>query len=143
MYIKILNKGKTYIVSLNIYKCNFEKEMCRSTDTEFHFNIFLVHSIYEPCEDTEYIKKMGEDCLKTYYRNLTAATDHHSFCRFVQAKPFLKEATVKIIVAYFYFLKTIYESFKLFRKHIISKHINRMFMKTEIHTFTTTVIHLL
>ncbi|XP_052706562.1 uncharacterized protein LOC128182012 isoform X2 [Crassostrea angulata] len=40
-----------------------------------------MHSIYEPCEDTEYIKKMGEDCLKTYYRNLTAATDHHSFCR--------------------------------------------------------------
>eukprot|EP00105_Crassostrea_gigas_P031038 XP_011453603.1 PREDICTED: uncharacterized protein LOC105346629 isoform X2 [Crassostrea gigas] len=40
-----------------------------------------VHSIYEPCEDTEYIKKMGEDCLKTYYRNLTAAIDHHSFCR--------------------------------------------------------------
>lgn len=89
---------------------------------------FLVHSIYEPCEDTEYIKKMGEDCLKTYYRNLTAAIDHHSFCRFVQAKLFLKEATVKIIVAYFYFLKTIYESFKLFRKHIVSKHINRMFM---------------
>lgn len=48
---------------------------------------------------------MGEDCLKTYYRNLTAATDHHSFCRFVKAKPFVKEVTVKIIVAYFYLKK--------------------------------------
>lgn len=48
---------------------------------------------------------MGEDCLKTYYRNLTAATDHHSFCRFVKAKPFVEEVTVKIIVAYFYLKK--------------------------------------
>lgn len=128
MYIKILNKGKIYIVLLNIYKCNFEKEMCRSIDIEFYFNIFLVYFIYELCEDIEYIKKMGEDCLKIYYRNLIVVIDYYLFCRFVQVKLFLKEVIVKIIVVYFYFLKIIYESFKLFRKYIVFKYINCMFL---------------
>lgn len=101
-----------------------------------------MHSVFEPCEDTKYIQKMGEDCLKIYYSNLTAATDHHSFCRFVKAKPFLKEATVKIIVAYFYFWTT-YECFKLWRKREISKHIICMRIFKKNHTFTTTDIRFL
>uniref|UniRef100_K1Q7S9 Anosmin-1 n=1 Tax=Magallana gigas TaxID=29159 RepID=K1Q7S9_MAGGI len=92
--IPVLKKRRLYEHSI---KC-VEKMLpnCRAGDVQQLISFYLefanltntlydnkckVHSIYEPCEDTEYIKKMGEDCLKTYYRNLTAAIDHHSFCR--------------------------------------------------------------